>query len=51
MLPKTPTGWIILIFAIMILTLGVAGAFAEAGIIVHEIIHGLQTFGHNVRHG
>lgn len=45
-------GWIFFwIAAILVLMFGVAGAFAEAGIIVHNVLHGLQTFGHNVRNG
>ena len=45
-------GWIFFwIAVILVLMFGVAGAFAEAGVILHEILHGLQTFGHNVRNG
>lgn len=51
MLPRSLTGWLILIFVIMILMYGVAGAFAQAGVIIHAALHGLQTFGHNVRNG
>lgn len=51
MLPKTLTGWVILIFVFMILTLGVAGAFAEAGTLVHEAINGIQSFGHHAKNG
>jgi len=51
MLPKTFTGWVVLIFAVLILMYGVAGAFGQAGIILHEIFSGLQTAGHNARGG
>lgn len=51
MLPKTLTGWIILIFAGMVITLGVAGAFAEAGTLVHEAVHGIQSFGQHAKNG
>lgn len=51
MLPKTIAGWAALIFVVLILMFGVAGAFAEAGTLVHEGIHGLQSFGNHARNG
>lgn len=51
MLPKTVTGWVILIFVILVLMYGVSGAFSQAGVIIHQIVHGLQTFGQNARSG
>jgi len=51
LLPRTLTGWVLLIFAVMVLMYGVPGAFAHAGIILHQGLTGLRSFAHSVSGG
>jgi hypothetical protein len=51
MLPKSVGGWIVLIIVILILMYGVSGGFHQAGVLIHEAINGLKSFGQGVRNG
>ena len=45
MLPRTLGGWALLIFAVMILMYGMAGAITHVSDIAHQVLTGLRSFG------
>ena len=49
MLPKTATGWIILIVIVSVLIWGLGGAGTHLGNGVHEILTGVRNFGTALR--
>lgn len=43
--------WAVLIMGVLILMYGVSGGFHQAGVLIHEGINGLKSFGQGVRGG